>query len=174
GSKDIERILTITQIYYLEILEKKLSIPVLIQIINLLPNITTLKIHSLSTDKTTELTLNELLILCSMKRTGQITKDYLEKIDDVHKELDFLFTLCPYMEYFKVGCTNTTDVQSFLCTIFKEINRNNNHHLRLLCFHVPTGDDRIVKNIEKMIKCDKLLPHFTIKRILDSVYLQWK
>ncbi|CAF3770227.1 unnamed protein product [Rotaria sp. Silwood1] len=174
GSKKIERILTITQIYYLEILEKELSIPVLIQVINLLPNITTLKIHSLSTDETTELTVKELRILCSMKRTSQITKVYLEEICDVHEELDFLFTLCPYMKYFKVGCTNITDVQWFLRTIFKEINRNNNHHLRLLCFHAPIADDRIVENMEEIIKYDKLLPHFTVKCILDSVYLQWK
>ncbi|CAF3670838.1 unnamed protein product [Rotaria sp. Silwood1] len=173
-SKEIERVLTITKIYYLEILEEDLSIPVLIQIINLLPNITTLKIHSLSTDKTTELTLKELLILCSMKQTSQITKVYLEEIGDIHKELDFLFTLCPYMKYFKVGRTNTTDIQSFLRTIFKKINRNNNHHLRLLCFHISTVDDRIVENIEEMIKCDKLLPYFTVKRILNDVYLQWK
>ncbi|CAF4708813.1 unnamed protein product [Rotaria sp. Silwood1] len=56
---------------------KKVSIPALIQAVNLLPNITTLKIHSLSTDKTTESTLKQLLVLCSIKETidEQIVKN---------------------------------------------------------------------------------------------------
>jgi hypothetical protein len=171
--KEIQRVLTITQIYHLEILEKKISIPVLIQAVNLLSDITTLKNHSLSTDEPIELTVKELLILCSMKETSKITKIYLEEIGDV-QELDFLFILCPYMRYFKVGCIKTMDVQSFLRTIFKKINHNNNHPLRSLCFDVPTADHQIVENIEEMIKCEKLLPDFTVKHILDTVYLQWK
>ncbi|CAF1370837.1 unnamed protein product [Rotaria sordida] len=148
--------------------------PVLIQAVNLLPDITTLKIHSLSTDETEELNVKRLLILCSMKETSKITKIYLEEIDNV-QELDFLFTLCPDIVYFKVRYINTMDIQSFLCTIFKKINHNNNnHHLHSLCFHVLTADDQIVENIEEIIKCEKLFPHFTIKRILNTVYLQWK
>jgi hypothetical protein len=169
--KEIERVLTITQIYHLEILEKKISIPVLIQVVNLLPDITALKIHSLSTDETQELTVKELFIVCSMEETSKITKVYLEEIGNV-QELDFLFKLCPYMEYFKVGCINAMDIQSFLRTIFKKINHNNNHHLRSLCFHVPTANDQIVENIEEMIRCEQLLLKF--KRTLDSIYLQWK
>ncbi|CAF1479062.1 unnamed protein product [Rotaria sordida] len=135
--------------------------------------ITTLKIHSLSIDETTELTLKELLILCSIKGTSKITKVYLEEIDDV-KELDFLFTLCPYMEYFKIRCINTVDIQSYLRTIFKIIKQNNNHHLHSLCFPVQTADEQIVKNIERMINYEKLLSNFTVKHILDTVYLRWK
>ncbi|CAF4942257.1 unnamed protein product [Rotaria sp. Silwood1] len=171
--KEIERVLTISNIYHLEIPAKKVSIPALIQAVNLLPNITTLKVHSLSTDETTELTLKQLLILCSIKETSKITKVYLEEIDDV-KELDFLFTFCPCMDYFKVRCINTMDVQSFLLTIFKKIKQNNNHHLRSLCFPVQTVDEQIVKNIERMINGEKLLSNFRVKRILDTVYLRWK
>ncbi|CAF1346137.1 unnamed protein product [Rotaria sp. Silwood1] len=171
--KEIERVLTISNIYHLEIPAKKVSIPALIQAVNLLPNITTLKVHSLSTDETTELTLKQLLILCSIKETSKITKVYLEEIDDV-KELDFLFTFCPCMDYFKVRCINTMDVQSFLPTIFKKIKQNNNHHLRSLCFPVQTVDEQIVKNIERMINGEKPLSNFRVKRILDTVYLRWK
>ncbi|CAF1311306.1 unnamed protein product, partial [Rotaria sordida] len=67
--KEIQRVLTRTKIYHLEILEKKVSISALIQIVNLLPDIISLKIHSLSIHKTTELTLKEFFILCSIKET---------------------------------------------------------------------------------------------------------
>jgi hypothetical protein len=169
--KTIERVLSISQIYHLEILQKKVSMSVLIQAVNRLPDITTLKIHSLSTDKTTELPVKELLILCSMTETSKITKVNLEEIDNL-QELDFLFTISPYMECFKVGCINAIDVQSLLRTAFRKINHNN-HSLRTLCFDAPTADHQIVENIEEMIKCEKLLPDFTVKHILDTVYLQW-
>ncbi|CAF4103996.1 unnamed protein product [Rotaria sp. Silwood2] len=171
--KAIERVLTITRIYHLEIHQRKISIPVLIQIINLLPDIITLKIYSLSTDETEELNVKELLILCSMKETSKISKVYLEEIADI-QQLDFIFTLCPYMEYFKVNRINIMDAQSFLCTILKKINRNNYHSLRSLCFDVPTTYDQIVKNIEEIITCEKLLFHTKVQCILNTVYLQWK
>jgi hypothetical protein len=171
--KQIEHVLRITQIYRLEIHKKNFTIPVLIQTVNLLPEITTLKIHSLSTDKTIKITVNELFTLWSMEGRSKITEVYLEEINDV-QELDFLFIICPYIGYFKVGYINIMDVQSFLRTIFKKINHYDNHQLRSLCFHVQTPDDRIVEDIKEMIKCEKLLHYFTVKRILDTVYLQWK
>jgi len=67
------------------------------------------------------------------------------------------------------------DVQSFLHTIFKNINRNNDyHHLRSLCVHVSTADDRVVERIAYMMKCKKLVHHFTVKLVLDDIYLQGK
>ncbi|CAF3862441.1 unnamed protein product [Rotaria sp. Silwood1] len=149
--KKIQYILTVTQIYYLEILEKNISIDLLIQLINLLPDLTTLKLHSLSIDETSELTANEVFILCSMKETSQITKVYLEEINHF-KQIDFLFTLCPYMEYFKIEQINFMDIQAFLRIIFKKINRFNNHYLHALCFQFPILDDQIVQNIQDMIK----------------------
>jgi hypothetical protein len=47
-------------------------------------------------------------------------------------------------------------------------------HLRSLCVHVPTADDRMVENIQDMSKYEKLLHHFTVNRILNDIYLQWK
>jgi len=66
------------------------------------------------------------------------------------------------------------DVQSFFRNIFKKINNYDNHHIGLLCFNVQTLDDRIVEDIQEMIKCEKLLHYFTVKRILGTVYLQCK
>ncbi|CAF1365485.1 unnamed protein product [Rotaria sordida] len=172
-SKQIEHVLIITQIYYLEILEKNISIFQMIQVINLLPDLTTLKIHSLSTDETSEFTVDEIFILCSMKETSQITKVFLEEINHM-KELDFLFTLCPYMEYFRIEKMNFIDIQAFLRIFLKKINRFDNHHLRALCFEFSTADDLIIQNIQDMINSDKLLSHFTIERLRNLIYLQWK
>ncbi|CAF4971459.1 unnamed protein product [Rotaria sp. Silwood1] len=171
--KAIEHILTITHIYHLDILQKKISIPALIHTVNLLPDITTLRIHSLSIDETNKLTIQQIRILCSMKATSKVTKVYLEEIGNI-QEFDFLFTLCPHMEYFKVKCISMMNIQSFLHAFFKKINRINNHSLRSLCFYVSTAIDEIIKNIQEMIKCEKLLSHFTIKCAQDTICLQWK
>lgn len=52
-----------------------------------------LKIHSLSIEETDELTVQQLLMLCSIKRRkNQITKVFIEKMNDI-KILDFIFIL---------------------------------------------------------------------------------
>lgn len=53
-----------------------------------------------------------------------------------------------------------------------KINDESNQYLRSLCFHVPTVDDKIIQNLENMINFDKLLVDYTIKRVLDNLYLQ--
>jgi hypothetical protein len=171
--KQIEHVLRITEIYHLEILEKHFRMSLLIQVVNLLSNITTLKLHSLPTIETITITFDEFSLLLSMKAASKITKVYLEEIGDI-QELDFIFMLCPYIEYFKVGRINMIDIKAFLRVIFNKMNHYQIYYLRSLCFHVQTSDDRIVENIEEMIKYEKIFHHFTIKRILDTVYLQWK
>ncbi len=171
--KQIKHVLIITQIYHLEILEKNFPLSLLIQVVNLLPNITTLKIHSLPTIETIRITFDDFSLLRSINKTSKITKVYLEEIGDV-RQLKYVFMLCPYIEYFKVERIYVIDIKSFLGIFFKEISEYHIYYLHSLCFHVQTSDDQIVENIEKMIKYEKILVHFTIKRILDTVYLQWK
>jgi hypothetical protein len=121
-----KRVLTITQIYHLNIFQKHILISVLIQLISLLPDLITLKIHSFLLNN---MTMGDFLICCSMERTSKITKVYVEEIGGI-RQLNLLFTLCPKMEYFKVRCINTMDVQSFLRTIFKNIHHNCCRHLQ--------------------------------------------
>ncbi|CAF0898109.1 unnamed protein product [Rotaria sp. Silwood1] len=171
--KEIERILTITNIYHLEIFEKEMSIPILIQIVNRLSEITTLKIHSLSTDNTAQITLEEIDMLFLMKNTSNITMVYLEQIDDVG-HLRFVFKLCPYMKYFKVGVTHSIDIQFFFRTIFMKTKHNNSRHFDSLCIHLPSADDKILEDIKETIKYENLSTDFVIKYVLDNVYLTWK
>jgi len=64
-------------------LKKKFPISLLIQIVNLLPNITTLKLHSLPTFETITITFDDFSLLFSMKKASKITKVYLEEISDI-------------------------------------------------------------------------------------------
>jgi heme oxygenase len=59
----------------------------LIQTIHLLPDFILLQIHSLSTDAISELTLNQIFILCSIAETTQITKVYFPEINHLKQVL---------------------------------------------------------------------------------------
>jgi hypothetical protein len=164
------RILTIAQIYHLEISAENVPINVLLETVNLLPELNTLKIHSLSLYKPRMLNEKELIILSSIEDRSQIRKVYLGKMNEI-KELDFLFELCPYMEYLKIDYIKHMDFKFVLRYIIKH---DCNGCLHLLCFRIPTADDEMIKKLKSMIHFEKLLFNYTIKRVADNIYVEWK
>jgi hypothetical protein len=152
----------------LEILQKNIDINVLLKTVYLLPELNTLKIHSLSLYEPRMLN-NKEIILSSIEDTSQITKVYLQKINEI-KELDFLFELCPYMEYLKIDYIKHIDFKFILPYIIK----HRNDYLHSLCFRIPTADDQIIQKLKRMIHFEKLLFNYTIKRLADNVYVEWK
>ncbi len=46
--------------------------------------------------------------------------------------------------------------------------------LRSLCLRVSTADDQMIKTLQKMIDDEKLLINYTIKCVVDTIYLRWK
>jgi hypothetical protein len=163
----IENILNVTQIHHLEILEEKLCIDILMQITNSLPQVTTMKIHSLSLDPARDSETDELIIFPSTKSTNQITKVCLEKMFVV-EEVYSLMKLYPNMSYLKINSFDNMKVNVFIRNISKKIERESNQHLRSLCFRAPETDDSMIKALEKM-KND-----YTINRVDDYIFLQWK
>jgi hypothetical protein len=172
--RHIPSILSIGQIYHLEIPKHPIFIGSLIRTTILLPELNTLKVHSLSLDGPRELCAEEIEILSSTGNTSKITKVYLEVIDDI-EEVYFLMKLCPYMTYLKLGATTfNTKISLFLRTILQKIEHEHNEHLRSLCFSARAADDNMIKNLEQWINSENLLLDYTIKRVLNNVYLQWK
>ncbi|CAF3010006.1 unnamed protein product [Rotaria sp. Silwood2] len=171
--EQIKRVLTITQIYHLIIIEKHSSVHVLIQLISLLPDLITFKIRSLSSDDRTRFTVRELCRLGSIKCQSKTTKVCIEEINDID-DFNFISVVCPYMKYCEMKRLNNMNIELFLRIILKEINNRSFCFIRLLCFHEPTVDDQMIENLEKMINYEQLLLQFTIKRISDNIYLQWK
>ncbi|CAF4617555.1 unnamed protein product, partial [Rotaria sp. Silwood2] len=167
------RVLTITQIYHLIIIEKHSSVHVLIQLISLLLDLITFKIRSLSSDDRTRFTVRELCRLGSIKCQSKTTKVCIEEINDID-DFNFISVVCPYMKYCEMKRLNNMNIELFLRIILKEINNRSFCFIRLLCFHEPTVDDQMIENLEKMINYEQLLLQFTIKRISDNIYLQWK
>jgi hypothetical protein len=99
---------------------------------------------------------------------------YLEVIGDI-KEVYLLMKLCPYLTYFKLrGTSFNMSITLLLRTILQKIKHEHNEHLRSLCFSALAADDNMIKNLEQWINSEKLLLDYTIKRVLNNIYLQWK
>jgi len=170
----INHILAVAQIYHLDILKRKVFINILIKIINRLPELNSLKLHSLSLyDPSNSYDEEGDDSFCSTENTNKIAKVYLEEINDI-KDVYSIMALCPYMTYLKVNRINNMNIKSYLRNIFKKIKHDGNEHLRLLCFRVVAADDNIIIQLEKMINSKKLIFDYTIKRVCDNIYLQWK
>jgi hypothetical protein len=163
----IKNILNVTQIHHLEISEEKLCFDILMQITNSLPQVTTMKLHSLSLDQARDSETDELIIFPSTESINHITKVYLEKMFAI-EEVYSLMKLCRYMSYLKVDSFDNMKVDVFIRNVLKKINHDANPHLRLLCFPAPATDDSMIKTLETM-KND-----YIIKRVGDHIFLQWK
>ncbi len=141
--------------------------------VNCLSQLQTLKIHSLLLEKSNDLNEEEVDILSSREDTNQITKVYLKTMTDM-AEIYFLIVLCPQLQYLRVDYIVNMDVESFVREILHKINFEKNEYLRLLRFYVEAADDQTIKNLEKMIDDEKLLVVYSIKRVRENIYLQWK
>ncbi|CAF2707002.1 unnamed protein product [Rotaria sp. Silwood2] len=170
---DMTHVLTIAQIYHLEISEENVYVNALIATISLLPELKTLKIHSLSLHKPIMLDSEELISNLSMNYTSKVRKVYLQTMYEI-QEFSILLNLCPYMEYLKVDYTEKMDFTFVLRYILKKIKYDCNEHLRLLCFRVPTADDETIEKLNRMINLEKLPWNFKIKRVAENLYFEWK
>jgi hypothetical protein len=98
----------------------------------------------------------------------------LEMMNDI-KEMDFIMKLCPYMTYFKLdSVTFIIHIRLLLQIILEKIKQERHEHLRSFCFSVPRMSDEMFQEFINWINSEKLLFDYTIKRVFDNLYLQWK
>ena len=166
---DIKRILLITQIYHLNISKTPISLGLLIQILNILPDVLTLKIYSLTADRNSRLTLEEY---CNFKKR-KIRNVYIEVMNNI-KYVPFFLVHFPCMQYFQVKHLINMNIQIFLQYIFDQIIYHNDQYLQSLCLHQITINDQTIEYLQQIKKYQQLLVDFTIKHINNYIYLQWK
>ncbi|CAF1410996.1 unnamed protein product, partial [Adineta steineri] len=101
------------QIYHLAIPVEKLFIGTLMVIVNSLPELISLQLHSLSFEQPDDIDDEDFYGFFKKQSTSKIKKVYVEKID--HKgEIAFLSTLCPLMECCRIiSFENSTDMKSY-------------------------------------------------------------
>ncbi|CAF1241273.1 unnamed protein product [Rotaria sp. Silwood1] len=169
--EQMKRIISIKQIYHLNI-EKSIFLGMLIKLVNQLPFLITLKLNSLSYKEKINLSSIDFYRIVAINNPIKITKVYIKQINVIH---DFynISKVCPRMAYFETKYINKIDIQWFLRTILNKID-NSSDCLRSLIFDVPTTDDEIIKNFDKIIRSEKLLFNYIIKRVYKKIHLQRK
>ncbi|CAF1328554.1 unnamed protein product [Rotaria sordida] len=170
---NINLVLTVADIYHLNISDRTISVGVLIQIIYFLPKLISLKICSLSFSQSRNLSKKQIERFLQISERSKITKVYFETTNDI-EEVYFLMLLCPHMNYLQINSINNINIKLFIRNILIKINNNCNEYLRLLFIHIPTADNQMIIELKKMISMKKLLVDYEIKRVVDHIYLQWR
>jgi hypothetical protein len=78
------------------------------------------------------------------------------------------------MVYLEINYVDQIDIKVILRCIFEEDLHEFCDQLRSLCFRLLAADNNIIETLQKMINDEKLLTDYTIERVIDKIYLQWK
>jgi hypothetical protein len=173
--------LILTQFYHLVVDTKTVSSEELVDVSYDLPNIISLKLPCVTLYQPFDSSEDEEddddddedeRCLAHVSKTNKITKVYLEQMNDF-KELNFLLGLCCYVKHLHINSLQNINIESFIREILIRITGDSNEDLCLLCLRIPTADDQLIEKLKKIIDSNGRLVDYTIKRVMDKIYLQW-
>ncbi len=87
-------------------------------------------------------------------------------------QVQFLFDLCPRLEYLEVDYTNGVFSERVLRFILMK-NIKFIPNLCSLCLKISQTEEYIVDQLKRMIDLEQLRHNYTIKRIDNRIYLRW-
>jgi hypothetical protein len=176
---DMKPCFTAVQFTHLSIDCKGLPMGVLIEIIRLLPNLLTLEVSNSPVLQTDGVSFEDSEMLLLVSITNNITKVKLTKMDSLD-QINFLFNLCPRIEYLEVGCTTETDLEKLIGCI----SLNNNTcvlYLYCLCLCVPDANEKTIQTLHKIIDFERLFQmesktfhDYSIQHRQKKIFLNWK
>jgi len=175
--------LILTQFHHLVVDTKTVSIEELVDVLDNLPNVISLKLHYVTTfqpfdsseeeedDDDDDEGDEEKKRLVLVSQTNKITEVYLEQMNDF-KELDYLLGLCRHVKHLHINSLPNINIKSFIREFLIRMTGDSNEDFCLLCLRIPTADDQLIEKLEKIIDSDGRLVDYTIKRVMDKIYLQ--
>ncbi|CAF3923516.1 unnamed protein product, partial [Rotaria sordida] len=120
-----------------------------------------------------DLSDDEIEFLCIRLPKNQIKKICFDNMKDMN-EVYMLTLICSRINHLQIKCINYMHAQLLTGLILTEIKNVSNSLLRLLCFSIPEPHDEMIEKLEKMIDDKNLRFDFTIKHVMDKIFLQWK
>ena len=165
----IQSISSLTKITCLCIKIEYFSIEIFAQFLHLLPDLDTLTIIFMCSNRITKLTEEQMNIIRSASSTNRITKINIEQMNEFN-QIDVLIEFCPRVEYLRVKCRNYIDLEVILHLILMKRKSN----IYLLCFCMSEVDESTVARIQTMIHLEKLLANYKIQYLHNKIYLQWQ
>ncbi len=150
---------------------KNISTGMLVRIIQLLPNLDSLKVSSLPRIESDWLFDNDVEIRFLTSINNKITKVNLEKTIDI-EQVHFLLYLCLCIQYFQVNVPENMDLEMLVRFILIKADTYI-PQIRTLCFCISNANEEIVHQLRKLIDTENLLSTYMIKRIGDNILLKW-
>ena len=140
----------------------------LVKIIQILPNLVSLKVSSLQVHQPGSSDVK----MCGLPSTNnKITKVCHKNTTDM-KQVDFLLHLCRCMEHFQMDLSQTIDLNLLLQHILRKVDTCV-PQLRSLCLGLPNASEITTHQVKNHIDSESLLSNYAIKRCGDYIHLQW-
>ena len=162
---------------HLNIKYRKIPLGLIIEMIHLLPNLTSLEVAAIPSVEPNSLSLeeNETVFLISIK--NQITKIKIGEVDAV-QDINFLINLCPRVKYLEVQYTTDEKLEQILGFISMN-NRTNAMYLDSLAVCAKTSKEKIINTIHRIIDFERLFKSedafcdYAIQSTDEKILLKW-
>jgi hypothetical protein len=169
---DTISLFVLLRITRLDVLYTGIFIGTLIDLINHLPNLESMRVLSLLLLKPRCLSVEEVNTFRLVSNNNKITKVNIQWTTDL-AQIQFLIDLCPSMHYLEINCSVNIDLKSLVRFILMK-DLKYIPCLCRLCLHIPKDNHRMVEELQEMINFERLRRDYTIKHVGDSIYLSWK
>jgi hypothetical protein len=139
----------------------------LAKLLNLLPNLDSLKVSSSLLVEGNSFPLHDAENLCIHNKITKVWQ-WMEFV-----QLQFFVKTFPCMEYFEVNGIKDIDLEMAVRFILmKTVTHILHLHSLRLC--VYNANDRMIHKLQNMIDSEKLLSNYMIKRLENVISLQWR
>jgi predicted acetyltransferase len=100
---------------------------------------------------------------------SKITKIYVDEVYNTNEVL-FLMSLSDSLNYLHINSLRGANIKSLIYQIIHGCNEN----LRSISIRIPTADDQLIEQLQETIDSNQWLVDYTIKRVMDNIYIHWK
>ncbi|CAF1241103.1 unnamed protein product [Adineta steineri] len=167
----IQPILLLTSITVLNIAYNKISVAILLKLIDFLPNLDYLLVKSFTVSQLRTLSKEELATVRLTSTTNKITRVNFQQITEL-AEMQFFMNICPHMQHLVVNCTCSTQAESILRFILTK-KTNCITSLCSICFCISNLNNDLSKNLVKTFQLEKFYSdYYTIQQINNRIYIQ--
>lgn len=154
----------------------KMNYNILIEILNLLPNLDLLKIRLSSTTEVEFFINNENnKKLQQFLNNNKITKLIIENLTE-YDEIYFMINSFPRIKYLMIQIADDLLLESVVEYTIHNIKENNHHQHQAMTLCIIAYDEIYdqIKTLHQMIDSNNLLEDYIIFRQFEKFYIQWK
>ena len=168
--KKIDLFLIVFKITHLDVDCSKISISIVIELIQQLFYLKFLRMSHLPPPETEDWVKENRRTIRLSQKNHNITKVNLDSISQV-EQAQFAHYLCPFVQYLIISCTNDIDPVLLIQFIFRT-NAKFIKYLNLLCLSIPSIRDETIEKLCQMINSGQ--HRYTIKHTDKIIYFQRK